>query len=78
MLINGGTHRLSFVWFKNLADKQKRKFIELDMAEFYSSISEDLLDKSINYAKLFTTIKENVISAIKLAHKSLLFSKDGT
>ena len=48
------------------------------MAEFYSSISEDLLNKSINYAKSFTTIKENVIIAIKLPGKSLLFSKDGT
>ena len=65
-------------WFKNLADKQKRKFIKFVMAEFYPSISEDLLNKSIDYAKSFTTIGENVINAIKLARKSLLFSKDGT
>ena len=64
-------------WFKNLAEKQKRKFIKFDMAELYPSISEDLLTKSINYTKLFTT-EENGISAIKLACKSLLFSKDGT
>ena len=38
-------------WFKNLADKQKRKFIKFDIAEFYPSISEDLLKKSINHAK---------------------------
>ena len=65
-------------WFKNLADKQKRKFIKFDIAEFYPSISEDLLNKSIDYAKSFTTIGENDINAIKLARKSLLFSKDGT
>ena len=65
-------------WFKNLADKQKRKFIKFDIAEFYPSISEDLFSKSIDYAKSFTTIGENVINAIKLARKSLLFSKDGT
>ena len=65
-------------WFKNLADIQKRKFIRFDIAEFYPSISEDLLNKSIDYAKSFTTIGENVINAIKLARKSLLFSKDGT
>ena len=65
-------------WFKNLVDKQKRKFIKFDIAEFYPSILEDLLNKSINYAKLFTTIEENVISAIKHARKLLLFSKDGT
>ena len=64
-------------WFKNLAEKQKRKFIKFDMAELYPSISEDLQTKSINYTKLFA-IEENGISAIKLACKSLLFSKDGT
>ena len=65
-------------WFKNLADKQKWNFIKFDVAEFYPSISWDLLNKLINYAKSFTTIEENVISAIKLMRKSLLFSKDGT
>ena len=64
-------------WFRNLADKQKWKFIKFDITEFYPSISEDLPNKSINYAKSFITIQENVISAIKLARKSLLFSKDG-
>ena len=64
-------------WFKNLAEKQKRKFIKFDMAEFYPSNSEDLLTKLINYAKLFT-IEENGISVIKLACKSLLFRKDRT
>ena len=28
-------------WFKNLSDKHKRKFIKLDIAEFYPSISEN-------------------------------------
>ena len=65
-------------WFKNLADKQKQKFIKFDIAEFYPSISEDLLKKSINYTKSFTTLEENVIWAIKLARKSLIFSKDQT
>ena len=45
-------------WFKNLVDKQNRKFIKFNIAEFYPSISEDLLKKSINYAKSFTTIEE--------------------
>ena len=65
-------------WFKNLADKQKRKFIKFDIAEIYPSISGDLLKKLFNYAKSFGTIKENGISVIKIARKSLLFSKDGT
>ena len=35
-------------WFKNLSDKHKRNFIKFDMAEFYPSISENLLNKSID------------------------------
>ena len=65
-------------WFKNLSDKHKRKFIKFDIAEFYPSISENLLNKSIAYAKSFTKIEDNAINAIKLARKSLLFNKDGT
>ena len=52
--------------------------IKFDVAEFYPFISEYLLKKLINYAKSFTAIEENCISAIKLACKSLLFNKDGT
>ena len=60
-------------WFKNLVDKQNRKFIKFNIAEFYPPISEDLLKKSINYAKSFTTTEEKGISAINTACKSLLF-----
>ena len=63
-------------WFKNLSDKHKRKFIKFDIAELYPSISENLLNNSIADAKSFTKIEDNVINAIKLARKSLLFSKD--
>ena len=36
------------------------------------------MNKSIVYAKSFTKIEDNVINAIKLARKSLLFNKDRT
>ena len=34
-------------WFKNLSDKHKLKFIKFDIAEFYQSISKNLLNKFI-------------------------------
>ena len=74
-LTNGRTHRWSLIGLKILPIN--KKFIKFDIAEFYPSISEDLLKKSINYAKSFTTIEKNGISAIKPALKSLPFSKDG-
>ena len=64
--------------FKNLQDKHKRRFIKFEIAEFYPSISENFLSKSIAYAKSFTKIEDNAINAIKLAKNSLLFNKDGT
>ena len=53
--------------FKNLQDKHKRKFIKFEIAEFYPSISENLLSKSIAYAKSFTKNEDDAINAIKLA-----------
>ena len=70
-LTNGGTHRRSLIGLKTMQ-------IIFYIAEFYPSISKDLLKKSINYAKSFTTIEENGFSVINLAHKSVLFIKDRT
>ena len=60
-------------WLKNLCYKHKRKFTKFDIAEFYPSTSENLLNKSIEYAKSFTKIEGNAINA-----KSLLFNKEWT
>ena len=48
------------------------------MADFYPSISKDLLRRTISYARTIITIEDRVIDAIKLARKSRLFSKEGT
>ena len=64
---------LVFNWFKNLSDKDKRKFIKFDIAVFYPSVSETSLNKSIEYAKSFTKIEGNTIKTIKLAATWLLF-----
>ena len=65
-------------WFKNLTHKENRRLIKFDIADFYPSISEDLLSRAISYARTIITIEDKVIDAIKLARKWLLFSKDGT
>ena len=62
-------------WFENLQNKQKRRFIKFDIADFYPSITEHLLERSIEYAKSFATIEHKTLEAISLARKSLLFSK---
>ena len=55
-----------------------RRFIKFDIADFYPSISEDLLSKATSYARTIINIEDKVIDAIKLARKSLLFNKEGT
>ena len=65
-------------WFKNLTHKENRRFIKFDIADFYPSISEDLLSRASSYARTIITIEDKVIDAIKLARKSLLFSNEGT
>ena len=38
-------------WFKRLPHKKRSKFVQFDIADFYPSITETLLDKAINFAK---------------------------
>ena len=65
-------------WFKAIPNKGRSRFIKFDIVEFYPSISEKLLDKSINYAKQLTTFDDKMISFIKQARKSLLFDINDT
>ena len=38
-------------WFEGINDKRNCMFIQFDIAEFYPSISKELLTKSIDHAK---------------------------
>ena len=63
-------------WFKNIPSKEHSKFIKFDIVDFYPSITEELLMKSINYAKSIDTIDDNVVKVIMHSRRSLLFDKD--
>ena len=52
-------------WFKKLEDKNKSKFIQLDIKEFYPSITEETLDKAISFDSNHTTISAEDIHTIK-------------
>ena len=65
-------------WFKSIPNKTKARFIKFDIAEFYPSINEPLLEDALNFAKSMTEISDEAKNAIKLSRKSLLFSQDGT
>ena len=65
-------------WFKALTNKRTCTFIPFDIVDFYPSITEELLAKSINHAKQHTTISNKDLEVIMHARKSLLFDKDET
>ena len=60
-------------WFKGIVNKSKYTFFKLDIVSFYPSISEELLDKSISFAKTLVPITNEEIKIIKHSRKSFLF-----
>ena len=63
-------------WFKNIQEKDRCTFTVFDIEEFYPSISEKLLDQSIEFAKNYTEITDDELRIIHHARKSLLFDKN--
>ena len=63
-------------WFKNIPDKSRTRFIKFDICDFYPSITEELLDKALNYAEQYHQFSETDISIIKHSRKSLLFKNN--
>ena len=63
-------------WFRGIRSKKQSRFIQLDIADFYPSISEELLTKSIAYAQTITNIDAATIEIILHSRKSLLFNND--
>ena len=65
-------------WFKNLENKDHLEFLQLDIINFYPSITEKLFDLAIEYAKNIVSIPQETINIIKNARKSLLFYDNKT
>ena len=62
-------------WFKCIPNKRNCWFINFNIVKYYLSISADLLNKSINFAKYFVDIDHSIFTTIKHARKSLLLTK---
>ena len=58
-------------WFKNIRDKKRSTFIQFVIIEFYPSITRELLLKSLNHAREYTDITEEV-EIILACRKSVL------
>ena len=60
-------------WFNNIPEKNNQKFIIYDIKDFYPSISRNLLQKALKFAKSLTTITDKDIEIVLHSRKSLLF-----
>ena len=65
-------------WFDELQHKSNLKLVQLDIVDFYPSITEPLLDEALRFAKSIVEIEESTIDIIKHARKSLLFAHGKT
>lgn len=60
-------------WFNNIEKNNNNKFFQLDIVEFYPSISEELLDKTIEFASKHINFDNETNKLIKHCRKSILF-----
>jgi len=61
-------------WFKSISNKQNASFICFDIVDFYPSISEQLLNKALDFAGQFHPISDQERQIIMHTKKTLLFS----
>ena len=57
----------TIAWFQSIPLKNRKSFISFDIVDFYPSITESLLDQSMDWATQFTAITDSDIRIIKHA-----------
>ena len=65
-------------WFNSLKDKHLMKSVMFDIKDFYPSLTQDLLNKALNFASEYIYISKRDIDVIHHARKSLLFDGSHT
>ena len=67
-------------WFNSIPQKPRKRFLQMDIVEFYPSITEDLLNKALDWASTVadTPISQQTRDIVRHARQSLLFSKPTT
>ena len=67
-------------WFRNIQNKTKQKFLQLDIVEFYPSINEALLEKAFRFADttLPLPVDKQTRDIVKHSRQSFLYSLNET
>ena len=61
-------------WYKTIPNKDQYWFIIFDIENFYPSISLELFNEALNFAKTLTDISETDVSIMMQACNTLLFN----
>ena len=61
-------------WFKSIDNKSAYRFISFDVIDYYPSITEELLNKALDFASEFDTITQEERDIIIHAKKSFLYN----
>ena len=64
-------------WFSQLRHKNKPTFLTFDIIDFYPSISDELLNKSMELAKKHTSIDDQEYETIMHSRRTLLHDNKG-
>ena len=62
-------------WFKVIKNKQRLNFIVFDIDSFYPSITPELLNRALGWAKHYATITQQQVEIIFQACESFLYSE---
>ena len=63
-------------WFYSIENKSQCKFIQLDITEFYASLSEKILNNAVLLAQQYINIPEKDLRIIKHCRKSSLYNNN--
>ena len=63
-------------WFNNTPNKNQHRFVVFDIESFYPSISEDLFNEALSFAKTKVNITDQEMSIITQSRNTLLFNKN--
>ena len=62
-------------WFNNIPNKNQHRFVVFDIEIFYPSISEDLFNEALSFAKTKANNTDQEMSIITQSRNTLLFNK---
>ena len=66
----------TITWFKNTRLKSRKQFIQIDIVDYYPSVTSELFYKAIDFAKRYTFIDETTINTILNSRKTLLYHEN--